>query len=74
MPIFSINHIQAAGLSVSSKNCESTKQQQLEAEEQAIDVDTSEHDLTARSGDDEIEVKNPDGPDATALTELGGGE
>ena len=33
-----------------------------------------EHDLTARSGDDEIEVKNPDGPDATALTELGGNE
>ena len=30
--------------------------------------------MTARSGDDEIEVKNPDGPDATALTELGGNE
>ena len=34
----------------------------------------SEHDLTARSGDDEIEVQNPDSPDATTLTELEGNE
>ena len=61
-------------MTVSSKHCESTKQQQLETEEQAIDVDMSEHDLTARSGDDEIEVQNPDGPEATALTELEGNE
>ena len=55
-----MNHIQAAALSVSSKNCETTKQQQSEVEEQAnidVHVDTSEHDLTARSADDEIEVK-----------------